>query len=351
MQTLPKYDPEKTYSWNYDNAPDPVDLDIPTVPGNWKFAGLEVDSPLGIPAGPLLNGRWCLYYASLGFDVLTYKTVRSSERECYPLPNLLPVDCGQLTGEEAGVTASDKMHGSWAVSFGMPSRSPNYWRKDIETTRAKLPAGKILSVSVVGTVQEDWTIDRLAEDYALCARWAVESGADCIETNFSCPNVSTCDGQLFQNPTEAAIVAAKVRDSIGNTPLIIKVGHVTSPEEVATLLEALSPHISGVAMTNSVAVTVAHSNSEQELYFEGQRRGICGEAIRSASLEQTQLFATEMKNSNLNLELIGVGGIASATDVQSYLAAGATSVHLATAAMVNPQVGQQIKQQLSKEQQ
>ena len=53
------------------------------MPGQWQFCGLPVNSPLGVAAGPLLNGRWCLYYASLGFDVLTYKTVRSRRRECY----------------------------------------------------------------------------------------------------------------------------------------------------------------------------------------------------------------------------------------------------------------------------
>ncbi|NOZ40182.1 MAG: hypothetical protein GXP24_08150 [Planctomycetes bacterium] len=349
MQPLPKYDPAQSYQWNYNHAPDPVELDIPSVPGNWKFAGLKVASPLGIPAGPLLNGRWCLYYASLGFDILTYKTVRSAERECYPLPNLQPVACGQLTGDEGSVPASDTMRGSWAVSFGMPSRSPDDWRKDIETTRSKLPAGKLLSVSVVGTVQEGWSIDRLAADYAQCARWAVESGADCIETNFSCPNVSTCDGQLFQNPTEAALVAAQVRDAIGNTPLLIKVGHVTAASEVAALLTALSPYISGLAMTNSVAVTVAHTDSgaDKKLFFDGQPRGICGAAILSASLQQTKLFAKEMKASQHELDLIGVGGIASVSDVQSYLSAGATAVHLATAAMVNPRIAQEIKQQLA----
>ena len=40
-------------------------------------------------------------------------------------------------------------------------------------------------------------------DYAQCARWAVESGADCVEANFSCPNVATCDGQLYQDARQA----------------------------------------------------------------------------------------------------------------------------------------------------
>src|SRR5205809_4625652 len=95
---LPRYDPTKTYDWNYDHAPPVLKFDAPPVLGPWEFCGLRVSSPLGIAAGPLLNGRWVLYYAGLGFDVLTYKTVRSRPRPCYPLPNLQPVLCGQLQG-------------------------------------------------------------------------------------------------------------------------------------------------------------------------------------------------------------------------------------------------------------
>ena len=55
--TFPRYDRLQTYAWNYDHAPDPLEVDVPAVPGQWHFCGLAVDSPLGMPAGPLLNGR------------------------------------------------------------------------------------------------------------------------------------------------------------------------------------------------------------------------------------------------------------------------------------------------------
>src|SRR5207302_2972516 len=83
----PRYDDRRTYEWNYEHAPEPLPAEIPPVPGRWDYCGLPVASPLGIAAGPLLNGRWILYCASLGFDVLTYKTVRSSARACYAMPN------------------------------------------------------------------------------------------------------------------------------------------------------------------------------------------------------------------------------------------------------------------------
>lgn len=347
--TLPRYDLTQSYQWNYDHAPDPVECDVSNVAGNWSFCGLPTPSPLGMPAGPLLNGRWILYYASLGFDVLTYKTVRSGHRECYALPNLLPVQIasadGQLTGGEVNVPSSTEMAGSWAVSFGMPSMEPDNWRADIEDTRDRMPQEKLLSVSVVGTVQPGWTTNDLAADYAQCARWAAESGADAIEMNFSCPNVSTCDGQLYQQPSDAAVVAAAVRQAVGDKPLIAKIGHVNDNEAATALLEAIESHVDALAMTNSVAATIQLESGNTA--FDGEKRGICGAATRSASMAQAALFSDLIRERDTNVRVIGVGGAGTANDVRKYLAAGAECVHMATAPMVDPGIALRIRSELA----
>ena len=337
------YDRLQSYRWNYDHPPAVVDVALDAMAGDWTFCGRPVGSPLGMPAGPLLNGRWILYYAALGFDVLTYKTVRSSSRVCYELPNLQPVETDSLRGDETQVSGCEPMQGSWAVSFGMPSQDPDDWRRDVEWTRGQLPAEKVLSVSVVASIEEGWTIDDTADDYARCARWAVESGADCIETNFSCPNVNTADGQLYQVAEDAAVVAERVRQAIGETPLVIKAGHMTEADQAGGLIAAVAAFVDGIAMTNSVATTVRMSGGE--LLFDGERRGICGQATRQASLEQTRLFSGLVDELGVDLKLVGVGGAANASDVRAYLDAGAECVHIATAAMVNPLVAQQVRRE------
>jgi len=339
--SLPRYQASETYSWNYEHAPLPIAVDVPPMPGEWSFCGIKVDSPLGIPAGPLLNGKWGLYYASLGFDVLTYKTVRSAARDCFPMPNVVPVAVDSLTGCEVSVPMSTSPTHSWAVSFGMPSATPDAWRRDVEWTRAKLPKSKLLSVSVVGSAQPDWTIDDLAADYARCAAWAVESGADVIEVNFSCPNVATCDGQLYQHPSDAAFAAAVVKQAIGSVPLVIKIGHVREQTEAVTMVTALEAHAAALAMTNTIAAPVVGTNGQ--LLFEGQRRGVCGAATRVASIAQTQLFSDVIRSRGSRLKLIGVGGASSFEHVRRYLEAGAESVHLATAAMLDPTVALKIR--------
>jgi len=344
MDPLPRYDWRRSYDWNYAHAPDPVECDVPACKGKWEFCGLPVGSPLGLAAGPLLNGRWILYYASLGFDVLTYKTVRSAARQGYPLPNLQPVTSGTFAGGEAPLSVAARMQGSWAVSFGMPSQAPDVWRRDVANTRAKLPKDKVLNVSVVASPQPGWTRDDLAADFAQCARWAVDSGADTVEANFSCPNVETPDGQLYQDPESAGLVAAGLRAGVSNKPLLLKIGHLPEPERAKGLLSALAPHVDGLVMVNCIATQVRAGDGQ--LLFAGQRRGIAGAAIRQACLEQNRMFARSIREQALPLQLIGVGGIAEAADAEAFLAAGCNALQLATSAMLDPTVALRLRRAL-----
>jgi len=340
---LSRYDRARSYQWNYDHAPNQLpDLEVPPYRGSWRLCGLPVNSPLGIPAGPLLNGRWCLYYARLGFDLLTYKTVRSGSRPCYELPNLLPVACATVDEHHPEVDESPEMNGSWAVSFGMPSSEIEVWQRDIRATKAALAPGQLLSVSVVGTIEEGWDMRRLADDYARCAQMAADAGADMIEANFSCPNVSTCDGQLFQQPDDAGLVAKLTRDVIGQTPFVAKVGHLPNPADAQRLIESIAPFVNGVAMTNSIATQVR--SQDGHLLFSGQKRGICGKATHAASVRQTESIRKMIDRLGIRLDLIGVGGASTAADVQRYLDAGAQGVHMATAAMIDPLVAVKIRQ-------
>jgi dihydroorotate dehydrogenase len=344
-QPLPRYDRSQTYRWNYEHAPQrPAGLNVPSVAGRWTFCGRPVPSPLGIAAGPLLNGRWLLYYAELGFDVLTYKTTRSAHRDCYPTPNLQPVESATLARSGCTLPATTAMQGSWAISFGMPSMSPDIWRADVEWTRDRLPKEKLLSVSVVASPQAKWSLDDVAADFAQCARWALDSGADCVETNFSCPNVATCDGQLFQQPAAAGHVAQRVREAIGAAPYLIKIGLVDGAEMAAQLLDAIAPFADAVAMTNCISAQVCASDNE--LMFDAQPRGIGGDCIRSASVQQVAQFSKLAQAKGLATRFIGVGGVSTARHLREYLSAGAEAVHLATAPMIDPLVGLRIRDEL-----
>ena len=346
-----KYNAQETWAWNLKNGPrnSAGPSSETPVAGSWAWCGIPIGSPLGISAGPLLNSQWLLHYANLGFDVLVYKTVRSCSRDCYPLPNLIPVHSDPLSAAGSIVSETEQMDGTWAVSFGMPSQPPDIWRADVEVARQRLPAGKVLVVSVVGTQDESISgsqqaLQQLAADFAQCARWAVESGAHGIEANFSCPNVATPDGQLYQQADAAAVVAERIRSEIGNTPLVLKIGRISSEKQAADLIAAVGPWIHGLAMTNSIAARVKRTDGS--LAFGGESRGICGAATLAASTAQLKMFRQALERENTALDLVGVGGIADVTHVRDYLKAGADSVAMATAAMTDPEIGRKIRRAL-----
>lgn len=307
--------------------------------------GHQVNSCLGIPAGPLLNADWLLYYSQLGFDVLTYKTVRTAARECYALPNLVPVNCDDLAESGKQVDSSDVMNRAWAVSFGMPSVAPEEWRPDVRKAKDGLAAGQLLVVSVVGDAgdgKSSQLLNSLADDYATCAAWAVESGADVIEANFSCPNVCSADGQLYQQPEQAAFVAERIRDAIGSVPLILKIGFLSKDQAAFRLLAAVAPFVNGLCLTNAISATVVKPSGQS--FFEGQPRGICGNAIHEASVRQVQMMSDVIRKEGFHLELSAVGGVFDAEDVTRFLKAGATTVGMATSAMLDPKTAIRIRE-------
>lgn len=341
------YDRSRSYDWNYDHVPEPTDLAGMPTGREIKFLGKLTGSPFGIAAGPLLNGKWILYYASLGFDILTYKTVRRIERPCYPLPNLLPVEVPPdfAWDKDRVLNMANEMKDSWAVSFGMPSRSPDVWRNDIEQTRRRLAPEKVLSVSVVATPEPDSGIDSIAEDYAETAEMAVNSGADVVEANFSCPNVDSMDGQLFQNPSSSGKVAKAIRKRIGDTPLIIKIGEVSEPKQIRALLLALDPYVQAVSLVNCLSAKI--KSREGDWCFDGDKRGIAGELIADSVRQQVETFLDIKKEDQYSMEIIAVGGITRTDQVLDYLNRGVHAVHVATAAMLNPTLALEVKQGLS----
>jgi len=337
--SLPTYNIRESYDWNYENAPaQPPEIDVPPYSGVWDFCGIPVNSPLGMPAGPILNSQWVLYYAALGFDVLVYKTVRSRYRACYDLPNLLPVRAALLAKEGSVVEAdreASEIH-TWAISFGMPSKEPAVWTKDVERARRGLGSGQALVVSVVASPEADWTMDRLADDFAQCAVWAAEAGADAIEANLSCPNVCTQETDLYLSPEAAGQISATIRSRVPGLPLVLKIGLFPDPETMEAVVAAASPYATALSSVNSITAFVRDE-------FGGLRRGVGGAAITGRCLRETAMLAEVIRRKGSPLRLISVGGVMNAGDVAARLDAGAHHVQLATAPMLDPMAGIKIR--------
>ena len=92
----------------------------------------------------MLNSKWVEAYSRLGFDVLTYKTVRSMAMPAHALPNIRPVE----NREHAAIATkrtSIETRPTLAVSLGIPSVEPEVWRKDVRRAKDRIAGGQVLT--------------------------------------------------------------------------------------------------------------------------------------------------------------------------------------------------------------
>lgn len=312
-----------------------------------SFLGIPVRSRIGIAAGLLLNRRWVVPYAQRGFDLLSYKTVRSAARPSYPLPNWVFVEDNAPPDGPVVVTETpptDPTRISSSVCFGMPSVSPAEWRDDVRRTRAELAAGQALIVSIVGTPSDPPSLEGLAEDFARCAEWAAEAGAHVVEANLSCPNVCSAEGTLYLDAHASRTVAQSIREAIGRTPLLLKVGSFTQAGRMRDFLRAVEGLAGGVTLVNCISRPVLGRDGQPAFGESFRMAGVLGRAIHEPSLAAVRAAKDLIRADQLSLEVAAVGGVSTVDDIGDFFVAGADAVLCGSSPMYLPNLAQHAKQ-------
>jgi dihydroorotate dehydrogenase (NAD+) catalytic subunit len=342
------YDITESYQHNYEQGPrlkEPSPL-IPDTPQK-EFLGLPVNSRIGIAAGLLLNSKWIDGYARQGFDILTYKTVRSSYRACYPPPNWVFIDGDDTENGPVYATkdlGNDPEKLSSAVCFGMPSMAPEIWRPDVTAAKQALGAGQVLVVSVVATPGPDDGDKALVEDFVRCATWAAEAGADVVEANFSCPNVCTGEGSIYRDAKLSGTIGKELRKALPAHPLLIKAGHFPEHAGMSDFLHAMKDYVSGITMVNGISRPVLHPDGQPVFGPDYLHAGVLGRALHGLSVSQVAQAVEIVQQNDLGLEIVGVGGVSSAADARAFRESGAAAVMLGSSPMYLPELALKIKE-------
>lgn len=341
----PIYDINRSYIENAQFGPF-FDNDIPK--RNWPerkewidFLGFKLASRIGVPAGPLLNSKWIHLAANLGFDLVCYKTIRSIEHAGHANPNMIYIDRTtpfQLDNIPDTVYAAsnppeDIDQIGVTNSFGMPSRSHLYLTKDIHLSNNLLHPGQVMVVSVVGTPSQG----NFYEDFAYTAEFAKDAGAKIIEANFSCPNVTTCEGDIANDPSSVYTLSSQIIRAIKTTPLIVKVGYYPDKKLLRDVLyQAARAGVRAVSGINTISTRVLASNGKPALGHLREKSGICGAPIREAALDFVRSARSIIDKERLGLQLLACGGIMKPEHFTLFLDAGADIVQSATGMMWDP---------------
>ncbi len=336
------YDITKTFEFNC-KTPPAIEYKIATrskaPQEQWPtFLGYKIASRIGLAPCGGSTSVGIKILSQAGVDVFTYKTMRSYYHESHPLPNMVHVQNTPLTKDDMGKqikklnSPTDPV--AMTTSFGNPAFAPEWTRQDIAKARSYLSDAQVLIVSVYGKTDEE---------FIAAAQLAQEAGAQIIEANVSCPNVS--DLPLYKKPEKLFQLCTKLKATT-DLPLLIKVGLFDTKEQMEEVFcIAAQAGINGISGINGIPMEVVDYNGKSVFADSRTVAGVGGAPI----FELAKKFVREAKEiiqkNNLDLKLIAMGGVTKPEDFQTLLDLGADIAMSATGLMYNPLLAMEYHQQ------
>ena len=155
-----------------------------------------------------------------------------------------------------------------------------------------------------------------------------------LEVNISCPNVKQGGIVFGTDPKAAYEVVSLVRESTIK-PLIVKLSpNVTDVVDMAkACVDAGADALSLINTLTGMAIDL----QKRRPVLANVTGGLSGPAIKPVALRMVWQVARAV-----NVPIVGIGGIMTATDALEFMLAGATAVQVGTANFLDPSAAQTI---------
>ena len=209
-------------------------------------------------------------------------------------------------------------------AVGLQNKGVDYFCEHIYPTISGYDTAMIVNVS--GSQVEDYI--ETAEKINALER------IPAIELNISCPNVKE-GGMAFGVTCSGAASVVRAVRAVYDKTLIVKLSpNVTDITEIARAVEAEGAD--SISMINTL-LGMAIDAEKRRPVLSTVTGGLSGPAVKPIALRMVWQTAQAVK-----VPIIGMGGIASATDAIEFLLAGASAVEVGTYNFVDPSVTTQI---------
>ena len=190
--------------------------------------------------------------------------------------------------------------------------------------RNELPGLRKLGPAVIANLSGS-TFD----EYVQGARLLDSSEVDMIELNISCPNVKAGGMSFGLDPETAANVTHQVRRAAPNKPLMVKLSP-NAPDLKVVAAACVNSGADALSLVNTFKA-MAIDIQKRKPVFDNISAGLSGPAIRPIALRMVwELYETA------KIPIVGMGGIASASDALEFLLAGAAAVQVGSATFAHP---------------
>jgi len=266
----------------------------PSNPLETEVAGLRLRNPTMLASGILGTTSDILRRAAQsGAGAVVTKSVGPKPREGYPNPTVVEVGCGLLN------------------AVGLPNPGIQAFAEEIrDLGDLEVP----LIVSVYGFSPEE---------YAEVAEAAVEAGADAVELNLSCPHVKGAGADVGSRPELVSEIVERVKGVV-DKPVFAKltpnVSDIVGLAEAA--VEAGADALTAINTLRAMAIDVETARP----ILSNRIGGLSGPAIKPVAVRCVYELHRE-----LDVPIIGCGGVTSWRDAVEFMLAGASAVQVGTA--------------------
>jgi dihydroorotate dehydrogenase (NAD+) catalytic subunit len=203
-------------------------------------------------------------------------------------------------------------------AVGLQNNGIDYFEKNIYPSICNFDTNIIVNVN--GNTIEDYA--------ALAARIDKLDKISAIELNISCPNVKQ-GGMIFGTNLDSARQVTKAVRSVYSKTLIVKLSpNVTDIADFARAV--VDEGADSVSLINTLLGMAIDVNSMKPS-LSTVTGGLSGPAIKPVALRMVWQVAKAV-----NVPVIGIGGIMSATDAIEFLLAGASAVQAGTGLFIDP---------------
>lgn len=278
-----------------------------TISTKVDIGGLTLENPVMTASGTFGYGEEFNEYTSLKrLGGIVVKGLSLEPREGNPAPRIVETPCGMLNAiglQNVGVRAfiNDKM--PFLREVGVPVVA-NIFGESIEEYR-----------EVAGVLD------------------GVE-GVSALEINISCPNVKSGGIQFGTDPGEAAKVVRAVRGATKLHVMTKLSPNVTDIKLMARAVEEAGTD--SISLINTITGMVVDIRKRKPV-LANRIGGLSGPAIRPVAVRMLHEAA-----SVVSVPLIGIGGIASASDALEFIIAGASAVQVGTANFIDPGASERV---------
>jgi len=267
-----------------------------------EIAGIKLKNPVIMASGTFGSGKEYSNIIDLNkVGAIVTKTITFQKYEGNPTPRICETPSGMLNSiglQNEGVEAFAEKDIDFLSGFDVP-----------------------IIVSIGGA-----SID----DYCRVTKYLSPiDEISALEINISCPNVKAGGMAFGMDPGSAAELVSKVK-TCTSKPLIVKLtpncGDIIG---VAKAVERAGA--SSISLINTI-LAMAVDVDKRSPKLATVVGGLSGPAVKPIALRMVWQVA-----SNVDIPVIGIGGISTAEDALEFLIAGATAIGVGTAVFVDPQ--------------